>query len=153
MGPSNMQLDWATKALDQLDTHELFELLKLRQEVFVVEQDCPYPDIDDTDRVAMHLCGWSEKKLVAYARLIKPGVSYTQASIGRVVVSPAARGAGLGQTLMEEALKQTERLYPAQPIKIGAQQPLENFYNDLGFKRTSEMYLEDGIPHIHMLRN
>jgi len=148
-----MKLSWTTKTLDELTIRELFDALKLRQSVFVVEQECPYPDIDDTDKVAMHLCGHNaEGELLAYARLIKPGVSYAQASIGRVLVSPAARGMRLGEALMLEALKEMSRLYPGQAIKLGAQERLEKFYTDLGFKRVSEMYIEDGIPHIHMTR-
>lgn len=146
-----MTLSWNTKPFANLTAQELFEILKLRQSVFVVEQACAYPDIDDTDLISDHLCGYNEAGvLVAYARLIKPGVSYTQSSIGRVVVSPSARGHRLGATLMRQALQEMSHLYPNQPIKIGAQEHLEKFYNDLGFSRASEMYLEDGIPHIHM---
>ncbi len=148
-----MKLNWNTSAFEQLDTRTLFEILKLRQSVFVVEQECAYPDIDDIDLEAMHLCGWNGSQLLAYARLIRPGVSYPQASIGRVVVSPTARGSQLGRVLMIEALRQTDILYPTQAIKIGAQERLEKFYTDLGFERISEMYLEDGIPHIHMIRD
>ncbi len=147
-----MKLVWNTKTFEQLNTSELFEILKLRQSVFVVEQECPYPDIDDTDPQAMHFCGWNNGDLLAYARLIKPGVSYEQASIGRVVIAPNARGLRLGETLMQQALGETNRLYPGETIKIGAQERLEKFYNDLGFERSSAMYLEDGIPHIHMIR-
>lgn len=147
-----MKLYWKIKAFTELSTQELFEILKLRQEIFVVEQECAYPDIDDTDLVSMHLSGHNENnELVAYARLIEPGVSYDQASIGRIVVSPAARGQRLGESLMHTALNEMEVLFPQKAIKIGAQQHLEKFYNDLGFKTISEMYLEDGIPHIHML--
>lgn len=151
-----MKLHWKTSAFAELNTQELFEILKLRQAIFVVEQECAYPDIDDTDLVSMHLCGYDNgynenSDLVAYARLIKPGVSYDQSSIGRIVVSPKARGQRLGETLMHKALGVMQELFPQEPIKIGAQQHLEKFYNDLGFKTISEMYLEDGIPHIHML--
>lgn len=149
-----MNISWNTKALDKMSVRELFEVLKLRQSVFIVEQKCAYPDIDDIDLVAMHLYGCDDSgEMIVYARLIKPDVSYPQASIGRVVVSPAARGRRLGQVLMQQALQEMARLYPGQTIKIGAQEHLEKFYTDLGFKRTSAMYLEDGIPHIHMLRS
>lgn len=147
-----MKLSWSSKAFGDLNTEELFELLKLRQSVFVVEQECAYPDIDHIDRIAMHLCGWHDTELVAYARLVKPKATYSQASIGRVVVAPNARGQRLGRILMEEALRQTDRIFPNQPVKIGAQERLEKFYTGLGFIRTSEMYMEDGIPHIHMVR-
>ncbi len=146
-----MNISWNIKTLDELTSQKLFEVLKLRQSVFVVEQECPYPDIDDVDQVAMHLCGYTDSdQLIAYARLIKPGVSYKQSSLGRVVVSPAARGQRLGKILMQQALQEMNRLYPEQTIKIGAQERLEKFYTGLGFKKTSEMYMEDGIPHIHM---
>jgi len=149
-----MKISWQTHSFENLKTAELFELLMLRQAVFVVEQQCPYPDIDELDLVAMHLCGHNDGgELIAYARLLKPGLSYQQASIGRVVVSPSARGLKLGQTLMQAALLEMEKLYPEQAIKIGAQQHLEKFYNELGFETISAMYLEDDIPHIHMLRS
>ena len=148
-----MSISWKTKSFENLDTRELYQLLMLRQAVFVVEQQCAYPDLDASDLVAMHLCGLDDNgELIAYARLIEPGVSYAQASIGRVVVSPNARGQGLGPTLMNTALAEMATLYPGQAIKIGAQQHLEKFYNDLGFETISKMYLEDGIPHIYMLR-
>ncbi len=148
-----MKLIWHTKTFDELSTLALFNILKLRQSVFVVEQQCAYPDIDDTDAVAQHMCGYAESgELLAYARLIKPGVSYPQASIGRVVVCPSARGLRLGEVLMQQALIEMGRLYPNQVIKIGAQEHLEKFYTRLGFERSSAMYMEDGIPHIHMLR-
>ncbi|MFT6407070.1 MAG: ElaA protein [Arenicella sp.] len=148
-----MKLTWKTDSFETLATRQLYDLLMLRQAVFVVEQECAYPDLDDTDLLAMHLSGHSDSgELMAYARLIRPGVSYDQASIGRVVVSPNARGRRLGQSLMEAALAEMARLYPGQAIKIGAQQHLEKFYNELGFETISKMYLEDGIPHIHMLR-
>ena len=148
-----MKLIWTTKKLDELSTHTLFNILKLRQSVFIVEQECAYPDIDETDTTAQHLCGYNEEgELLAYARLIEPGVSYSQASIGRVVVATSARGLRLGEVLMQQALAEMNRLYPNQAIKIGAQEHLEKFYTSLGFKRSSAMYIEDGIPHIHMIR-
>ncbi|MFQ3245133.1 MAG: ElaA protein [Arenicella sp.] len=149
-----MKISWQTHSFENLKTAELFELLMLRQTVFIVEQQCPYPDIDELDFVAMHFCGRNDHgQLIAYARLLKPGLSYQQASIGRVVVSPSARGLKLGRRLMQAALLEMEKLYPEQAIKIGAQQHLEPFYNQLGFETISAMYLEDDIPHIHMLRS
>lgn len=146
-----MNISWNTKTFNELTTLELFNALKLRQSVFVVEQECPYPDIDEVDQIAMHLFGLNDsREIIAYARLIKPGVSYQQASIGRVVISNELRGQRLGEKLMRYALQEMNRLYPRQAIKIGAQERLEKFYCDLGFTTTSEMYLEDDIPHIHM---
>lgn len=146
------QIDWQTKRFEQLTGGELFTILKLRQAIFVVEQECAYPDIDDTDKVALHFSGYIDEQLTAYARLIKPGVTYEHASIGRIVVAPQFRGSGLGRTLMQAAIKKIEQVYPGQNQKIGAQQHLEAFYNSLGFKTISDMYMEDGIPHIDMLR-
>ena len=129
-----MKLHWKTNTFAELSTQQLFEILKLRQEIFVVEQECAYPDIDDTDLVSTHLSGHNENnELIAYARLIKPGVSYDQASIGRIVVSPKARGQRLGVILMHKALEEMESLFPQKPIKIGAQQHLEKFYNRFRF--------------------
>lgn len=148
-----MDIAWQTQTFEQLSSIELFDILKLRQAVFVVEQKCPYPDIDATDKVALHLSGWIQDQIAAYARIIKPGITYEQASIGRIVVAEYYRGTGLGVTLVERAISVTESSFPDFPIKIGAQQALENFYESLGFKTVSEVYLEDGIPHIDMLRD
>lgn len=147
-----MSIAWQTKSFDQLSTNELFEILKLRQAIFVVEQECAYPDIDDTDKVALHFFGYADEHLAAYARLIKPGVTYDYASIGRVAIAPEFRGTGLGRTLMQASIAKMSELYPGEKLKIGAQQHLEAFYNSLGFVTVSETYLEDGIPHIDMLR-
>ncbi len=147
-----LEIDWQTKTFNELTTDELFSILKLRQAIFVVEQECAYPDIDDTDKVALHFSGYIDEQLAAYVRLIKPGITYDYASIGRVVVAPQYRGSGLGRTLMLAAIEKLEECYPGESQKIGAQQHLEPFYNSLGFKTISDMYLEDGIPHIDMLR-
>jgi len=147
-----LDIEWQTRAFEQLTTHELFSILKLRQAIFVVEQECAYPDIDDIDKQALHFSGYIDEQLAAYVRLIKPGISYDYASIGRVVVAPQYRGSGLGRTLMLAAIKKLEQEYPGEKQKIGAQQHLEPFYKSLGFTTVSEVYLEDGIPHIEMLR-
>lgn len=149
---SIMNIEWQTKTFEALSTRELFDCLELRQAVFVVEQECPYPDIDAKDLKAWHLIGRINKKAVAYARLLGPGVSYPETSIGRVVVSIDARGLRLGRILMEHALTEMQTLFPDQAIQIGAQERLRDFYVSLGFKQISEMYLEDDIPHIDMLR-
>ncbi|MEL6863832.1 MAG: GNAT family N-acetyltransferase [Bacteroidota bacterium] len=144
------------KAFDQLQLKELYEILRLRQEVFVVEQNCPYLDADRLDYPpAMHLMGWDEETgdLLAYARLLPPGISYAQyASIGRVITSPLARGKGLGKVLMNESIKRISQLFNAETIKISAQCYLIKFYEGLGFKTIGESYLEDDIPHIAMVR-
>lgn len=143
---------WSSKQFKDLKAQELWAILRLRQEVFVLEQECLYPDIDDTDLHAQHLGFWVDGKLHAYARLLAPGISYEQSSIGRVVVAKSARSSKLGKELMLRAIGETESQYPSHAIKIGAQKYLENFYNELGFATISDIYIEDGIPHIHMLK-
>ena len=138
--------------MHELTASELYIILKLRSEVFVVEQNCVYLDADGKDAGAYHLCGWlNNEVLVAYARLLAPGVSYNEASIGRVVTSPAHRKDGHGKILMQKAIDHTMDLFNISAIKIGAQQYLIKFYNSVGFSVTSEPYLEDGIPHVEML--
>jgi ElaA protein len=144
---------WIVKTFEELTTTELYNLLRLRSEVFVVEQNCPYLDMDNSDQQAVHLMGFDEdNELVAYTRLFKPGVKYEYSSIGRVVTSQKARGSGAGRLLMEQSIEQVEKLFGKGPIKIGAQQYLQKFYTSLGFEQTSDMYLEDNIPHIEMIR-
>ncbi len=147
-------MHWQTKSFIQLSTLELFDYLKLRQSVFVVEQTCPYPDIDDVDKKSDHLLGYDVSgTLIACARLIPAGISYKEASIGRIATSPDHRGLGIGQKLVTRSIEETQRLHPNEPIKIGAQQRLEPFYQTFGFVTVSEMYIEDDIPHIHMRLN
>lgn len=146
-------LRWTTKPFDALTLAELYALLQLRSEVFVVEQTCAFQDIDGHDQAAYHLLGYTAAgELAAYARLFAAGRSYDQASIGRVVTSPRHRGAGLGRELLRQAIGQCEALFGRQPIKIGAQQYLRAFYESFGFVAEGEGYLEDGIPHVHMVR-
>jgi len=147
-----MELDWQSASYQQLSTEVLFEILRLRQAIFIIEQECPYPDIDDADKQAIHLCAWNAGTLAAYARVLAPGVSYTQASIGRIATNKKYRGTGLGKQLMTSAINLTARKFPDHAIKIGAQQHLEPFYKSFGFHTVSEPYDEDGILHIHMLR-
>ena len=148
-----MTLNWTIKPYDELTLTELYELLRLRVEVFVVEQNCPFQDLDGQDDRAYHLLGYTEaNELAAYARLFDAGLSYDEVAIGRVAVSGAHRRRGLGQELMRQAIAYCEVLYGAQPIKIGAQQYLERFYQDFGFRQCGEGYLEDGIPHMPMVR-
>ena len=148
-----MTLTWLTKPFDALTVPELYELLQLRSEVFVVEQTCPFQDIDGQDQAAHHLLGYADTgELAAYARLFGAGISYAQASIGRVVTSPRHRRFGLGRQLLQQAIAQCDTLFGVQPIKIGAQLYLQAFYESFGFVQQGEGYLEDGIPHIYMLR-
>jgi len=140
-------------SFSQLSNQELYEIMALRQEVFVVEQDCPYLDADGKDQPAWHLLGFDDhQKLVAYTRLLDKGISYSKyPSIGRVVTSPSVRGKGWGIALMKESVRQIELLFGKQDIKISAQVYLDKFYRSLGFQPTGEEYLEDNIPHVGMI--
>lgn len=148
-----MKLSWKTIFFDALSLRELYEIGKLRQEVFVVEQDCPYVDFDGQDYDCYHLIGLDEKEqLQAYTRLVPTGIAYKkEPSIGRVITSQAARGSGLGRELMFESMQACEKLWPGESIRISAQTYLLDFYNSLGFQSTGKEYLEDGIPHTEML--
>ena len=146
-----MQLNWILKKIDELTPVELYRIMQLRNEVFVVEQNCVYQDADDKDQLSLHFCGWDNEKLVAYTRIIPPGISYTEASIGRVVTSPAYRKTGAGRQLMQESISRTCSQFNCTAIKIGAQLYLKKFYQSLGFVQSSDEYLEDGIPHIEMI--
>jgi ElaA protein len=148
-------LFWQWCRFSELTPQDLYAATRLREEVFVVEQVCPYQDADGRDPQAWHLLGWSEKDrrdLLAYARIFEPGVRYTESSIGRVVTSPRVRGTGIGRELMSEALRRLDGLVPGQPVKIAAQRRLEKFYLDFGFRTVSTPYEEDGIIHVDMLR-
>lgn len=144
---------WKLKTFDELTTTELYDLLRLRAEVFVVEQTCPFNDCDNYDSASLHL--WREENgaPVAYARILPPGVYYKEASIGRVVVPKSHRNTGAGVVLMEEALRAAKTTLPEGkgPVKIMAQQYLERWYEQFGFKTTSEPFLEDDIWHIEMI--
>jgi ElaA protein len=147
---------WQWSRFSELTVADLYAVVRLREAVFIVEQNCPYPDSDGRDPNAWHLLGWSQRStgrvLVAYARIFEPGVRYDEASIGRVVTAPEVRGTGKGRALMAEALRRIDSLMPGQPIRIAAQRRLEDFYLGLGFKTVSDPYEEDGIIHVDMLR-
>jgi len=145
-------ITWHSIPFSELSTQQLYQLLKLRVDVFVVEQNCPYPELDGKDTLAgvEHLLGYADAELVACARLLPPGTSYDNMSIGRVATKQSVRGDGLGHQLIKEALTRCEALWPNKTIDIGAQQHLENFYASHGFETISEMYLEDDIPHVDM---
>lgn len=140
------------RRLDEFSARELYALLKMRVDVFVVEQACPYPELDGKDADAWHLRLLDKDELLASARLWQPALPGAPPRIGRVVVSPAHRGKRLGEALMREAVTACERLFPNQPIALSAQSHLEAFYRSFGFAPVSEEYVEDGIPHIDMLR-
>ncbi len=140
------------KSFDDLTLNELHELLQLRSEVFVVEQNCVYQDIDGKDKEAMHLLGQDKSGLVAYTRIFPPGVYYNEASIGRVLVKRSERQHGYGYRIMEASIKAIFEHYGTCGIKISAQKYLEKFYGNLGFKPVGDDYLEDGIPHVAMVK-
>lgn len=143
---------WTLRHFDELTPHELHDVLRLRQDVFVVEQDCVFGEIDGRDPLALHLLGHSDDRLVAYARVFAPGVVGEEASIGRVVTDRSVRGSGLGRPLMREALRVAATLSPAGDVRVAAQAHLEDFYGSLGFVRVGTTYLEDGIEHVDMVR-
>lgn len=150
-------MQWIVKKFDDLTPYELYAILQLRNEVFAVEQNCVYPDMDNKDQASFHFMGWlndaagKNYKLVAYTRLLPPGLAYEQPSIGRVVTSPSVRRNGTGRELMRRSIQLAGELFGQTPVKIGAQLYLQSFYSSLGFKQTSDIYLEDGIEHIEML--
>ncbi|MBC7722062.1 MAG: GNAT family N-acetyltransferase [Pedobacter sp.] len=147
-----MQLQWHCKSFETLTNIELYALLRLRSEVFVVEQNCVFLDMDNKDQTCYHLLGYDGENLVSAARLLGPNTAYQQMSIGRVVSSPAYRGTGAGKALMQQAIIACYQLFENGDIKIGAQLYLKAFYESFGFVQTSEVYDEDGIDHIEMIK-
>ncbi|KQC32356.1 GNAT family acetyltransferase [Nonlabens sp. YIK11] len=145
-------MDISIKSFDQLNTTELYDLLRLRSEVFVVEQDCVYQDVDGKDQKAIHILGHEGDQLAAYTRVFKAGDYFNMASIGRVVVSPQHRRKDYGKEIMKASME-FAFAKAKQPIKISAQVYLKKFYEDLGFEETGKRYLEDGIPHMQMIAN
>lgn len=145
-----MELTWTCTPFQQLPPLDLYRILQLRSEVFVVEQQCIYQDMDNKDQPSLHLCGWAGEQLAAYARILPAGISYDHPSIGRVITNPAFRRYGFGRELMRRAILLTQNSFSDPVILIGAQQYLTEFYASFGFKQVSEPYLEDGIPHITM---
>ena len=140
-----------TKQFQELTTNQLYDILQLRAQIFVVEQNCVYNDLDGLDKVATHIFCEKEGEVVGSVRLLKPGTRFSHYSIGRLVVKERARGTGLGMQLMQESIKFLENKWKAQTIKISAQKYLQHFYEELGFEIVTEEYLEDGIPHFGML--
>lgn len=143
---------WKVKSFEELTTTELYQILLLRAEVFVVEQDCPYQDVDNTDQKALHLWAEMEGKVVAYCRMFDHGIKYPESSIGRVVTHPEYRGHKLGRALLNLTMETIKNRYANPDIRISAQNYLLKFYGSLGFEPVGESYLEDNIPHTEMLR-
>ncbi|WGD35814.1 GNAT family N-acetyltransferase [Olleya sp. YS] len=146
-------LNIIVKTFQEFTTQELYDLLQLRSEVFVVEQNCVYQDIDNKDQNALHVIGFKDNKVVAYTRLFKPGDYFELASIGRVVVAKNERHHKYGYDIMKASIDAIKTYYNETKIKISAQCYLKSFYNNLGFFEVGEQYLEDGIPHVAMIKN
>ena len=146
-------LQLETKTFQELTISELYQILQLRSEVFVVEQDCVYQDIDGKDEKALHILGKKEGKIVAYIRCFAPKIYFEEAAIGRVVVKETERKFGYGHQILKASIEEIQQRYQTTTIKLSAQQYLTHFYETHNFKQIGEGYLEDGIPHIAMLKN
>lgn len=156
MNHMNTNTEWQWRHFDELSNVELYTVLAQRQQVFVLEQQCLYGDIDELDRDAHHLLGWrmlsGRRQLAAYLRVLAPGVKFAEMALGRVLTTQAARGTGVGRELIAQGILHAEQRHPGQRIRIDAQAHLEAFYGSFGFVKASEPYDEDGILHIEMLR-
>ena len=147
-------MQWILKKFHDLTIDEFHDILQLRINIFVVEQNCPYPELDNKDKIAFHLFGLNkENKIIAYTRIFKPGDYYKEAAFGRVVVHQDYRNQKIGFQLVEQSIIGTHKLFGNTDIKISAQTYLNNFYQSFGFHQVGDDYIEDGIPHIHMLIN
>lgn len=145
-------MEVSVKTFQELNIQELYQILRLRSEVFVVEQDCVYQDLDNKDQKALHVLGIKDGQVVAYTRIFKPGDYFDNASIGRVVVAGNQRKYGFGKEIMKASMAAIDDRFPNTPIEISAQSYLIKFYSDLGFGAFGEEYLEDGIPHTRMIK-
>ena len=151
--PMQSTITWHCLPFAQLSTTQLYAILQVRCDVFIVEQNCPYPDIDGKDPQCTHLFAMDEEQQVAaYLRIVPPGLKYPEVSIGRVLSSPNARGTGIGKQLLAKGLEFIAATYSGQPILIQAQCYLEKFYQSFGFVTVSDVLLEDDIPHVMMLK-
>ena len=148
-----MEITFKIKRFNELSTLELYSLLQLRSEVFVVEQNCVYQDVDGKDDNAIHVLGFLDNELASYSRIFDKGIYFEEASIGRVVVSPKLRDKKLGHDLMQVSIAAVKEHFNEHNITISAQEYLKKFYESHGFVQTSEMYLEDDIPHIQMKKS
>lgn len=141
------------KGFSNLELQELYQLLQMRSEIFVVEQDCVYQDIDGKDQEALHVLGYENGQLVAYTRCFPPGLYFKEAAIGRVLVRESARGSSFGHQILKASIRAIEDHFESSEIKLSAQVYLTDFYESHGFSQIGEGYLEDGIPHIGMFRS
>ena len=149
-------IEWQWLDFESIPREDLYEVLRQRQEVFVLEQKCLYPDLDGYDQAAHHLMAWhvvdGQRRLAAYLRCIAPGVKFPEMSLGRVLTAASARGSGIGRQLIEQGIRHAEALHPGHRFRIGAQLYLEKFYGGFGFQTVTAPYDEDGIMHIDMVR-
>lgn len=145
-------MNFVIKKFEALTPEELYSILRLRSEVFVVEQNCIFLDMDNKDQQCWHLMAWEKNRLTGYTRLVPPGISYAEPSIGRVVTSPSVRKKGTGKIIMIKSIEEINKLYGQTSIRIGAQLYLKSFYEYFGFTQSSDIYDEDGIDHIEMIR-
>ncbi len=143
---------WKIKSFEEITTSELYEIIKARVDVFVVEQDCPYPDLDDYDQKALHLWAEQDQKVLAYCRIFNKGIKYPETSIGRVLTTEKGRGKNSGKQLIQYAVETIENRFRTSEIRISAQDYLLRFYSGFGFEDTGKKYLEDNIPHTEMFR-
>jgi ElaA protein len=143
-------MNWVCKKFEELTPYELYAIIRLRNEVFVVEQNCVFQDADNKDQDCFHLMCWQQDLLAAYTRIVPEGLIYKEASIGRVVTSIHVRRSGIGKELMEKSMDYIYKFFGNVPVKIGAQLYLKHFYEELSFTQSSDIYLEDGIEHIEM---
>ena len=143
---------WKVKKFDELTVPELYQIIKARVDIFVVEQDCPYPDLDDYDQKALHLWVEEDGVVLAYCRIFPKGIKYNETSLGRVLTTEQGRGKGLGKNLISYAVQIIENRLKTSEIRISAQDYLLHFYESFGFVDTGKKYLEDNIPHTEMLR-
>lgn len=148
-----MEIQWKIKRFEELSTSELYGLLRLREQVFIIEQNCIYPDLDNKDQKAIHVLGCKNEEVIAYSRIFKPGDYFDTASIGRVVVAQHVRKTKLGFRLMQKSIEEVKKQFNEDSITISAQCYLIEFYKSLGFVPVREKYLEDDIPHIRMIRD
>lgn len=148
-----MNIRWVSGELKELSAIDLYQVFRLRQSVFILEQTCLYPDIDRLDENAIHLLGWSDDgQLIAYLRILAPGTQYAEPAIGRVVVSVSKRGLGIGRNLLDAGIRIAGQHFSNTDIRISAQSHLISLYSDAGFESVGQPYLEDDIPHQEMLR-
>lgn len=146
-------VNWICKKFEELTPHELYAILQLRNEVFVVEQNCVFQDADNKDQRSYHLMGFDRQGLVAYSRIVPAGIAYdSMPSIGRVVTSMRVRREGAGKILMQKSIEELKKLFGETSVKLGAQLYLKKFYESFGFVQSGAVYLEDGIPHIEMVK-